>query len=148
MRQFDGGIEQRLKNSPMIEKLRLSSLIDLQIFRFAIIGGITAGVYVAIYTLLITLGSISGWLSVVISYLLAISFQYVGHALFTFRRSVQSQSQFLRFAVLNGAGLCFALAITEIVTNVFSFQPFVAGIIVVVLLPVMNFVVMRIWVYV
>ena len=144
---FGAGMASLPKSAPMVEGIRPKSIFGYQIVRFAIIGGLTAAIYVATYTALASLGSVSDWISVVISYLVAITFQYVGHSMFTFRRPVQSQSQFLRFAVLNGAGLCFAIAITEIGTNVLEFQPLIAGIIVVAFLPIMNFVIMRIWVY-
>ena len=84
----------------------LSSRIE-EIFRFGTIGPATAGVFYG----LVAGGSLfsieSVWMTSV-AYVAAITFQYFGHTLFTFRADVKSKRQIYRFLVVNFFGWVFS----------------------------------------
>lgn len=118
-----------------------------QILRFAIVGTATAAIYVAGYNLLRLADLVSPAIGAAIAYLAAISFQYVGHARFTFRKTAADIGQARRFLILNAAGLGFAMAITVALTSFIETPDWIASVTVVILLPILNWILMRLWVF-
>lgn len=117
-----------------------------QFLRFALVGTTVALVYALGYNLLrwLTLGPA---LSSTLAYLLAITVQYIGHASFTFRKRARDGGQVLRFVLLNTLGLVVAVALTEGLTGPVAAPDWVASLAVVIVLPILNWFVMRLWVF-
>ncbi|MEM6638083.1 MAG: GtrA family protein [Pseudomonadota bacterium] len=118
-----------------------------QMLSFALVGGVTALTYAGGYMVLREVG-VSAVLAATLSYLAAITLQYFGHSGITFRKNPRDRGQLLRFLVLNGAGLATAVAITLVLTQYFGAEDWMASVAVILVLPVMNWVVMRLWVFV
>ncbi|MEO1638212.1 MAG: GtrA family protein [Pseudomonadota bacterium] len=117
-----------------------------QFLRFGIVGGLTALIY-AVGFLLLNGAGVSTTLAVCLAYGAAIVFQYFGHAGFTFRKTARDGGQVQRFLVLNGVGLLLAIGITLVMTGVMGLPDVMATVTVVVALPIMNWIIMRLWVF-
>jgi len=119
----------------------------LKMSRFALVGSFTAIIYLFGYNATRAFLGIPPALAAVASYVAAISFQYIGHAAFTFRKSASDRAQFVRFLVLNGIGLLAAVVLTVLVTELLGAADWVSSLSVVVALPLLNWIVMHIWVF-
>jgi putative flippase GtrA len=106
---------------------------------------VTAGIYLAAYPLLRHVG-LSPALASLAAYLLAILFQYLGHAVFTFRRTTRNAGQIARFLANNALGCALAAGAMAVLPG-FGIGETAATVIVVCLLPVLNWFLMRFWVY-
>ena len=81
-------------------------------FRFALVGSATAIIFVS----LVVAGdryALPSLATTVSAYVVAISFQYVAHAVFTFRRAVAVPDQLGRFLLTTGIGLLFSIFIID-----------------------------------
>ena len=117
-----------------------------QALRFALVGVTVACVYVIGYLVLRRIG-IPPAPAATVAYGIAIVLQYLGHSGFTFRRRVRDGGQIRRFVILNGIGLVTAVVLTLVLTNGFNTPDWVASAAVVVVLPVLNWFLMRLWVF-
>jgi putative flippase GtrA len=123
----------------------LSSRIE-EIFRFGTIGTATAGVFYG----LVAGGSLfsveSVWMTSV-AYVAAITFQYFGHTLFTFRADVKSKRQIYRFLVVNFFGWIFSAVTVNWLGPMYGLDAWLGAFIVVITLPVYNYVAFRMWAF-
>ena len=125
----------------------MGSVVSLQVVRFAAVGTLTAFLYFTGYNLLrVHFGTLPA-LASAIAYAAAIIFQYIGHAFFTFRRKILAPSQIARFVVTNGMGLAFSMIGAFLMVSVLMMSDWISSIIIVLALPVINWVVMRRWVF-
>ena len=114
--------------------------------RFALVGGITAALYALAFAGLAELGVSTGAASV-LAYLAAILFQFTGHRGFTFRAGGPILAMAGRFVVANGAGLVFATLLAVWLRDGLGLDALLAGTIVSLALALLNWVVMRLWVF-
>lgn len=121
--------------------------VSLQTLRFAVVGTVTAGIYFLGYNALRGQLPLSPALASGIAYVAAIVFQYMGHATFTFRKRVLDAPQVIRFLVTNGAGLVFSTFGAFLLVSVLMMSDWIASALIVVALPIINWVVMRRWVF-
>jgi len=128
--------------STLVKKLKSSQFV-----RFAIIGSITAAIYLVGYNALRATDLASPVAAAVIAYLVAILFQYLGHAWFTFQKPIADFRQSVRFVVLNGLGLILSVLITAGLSEGFDTPDWIISAVVVMLLPVFNWFMMRLWVF-
>ena len=118
-----------------------------QVLAFTLVGGTTALIYVGGYSVFRQSGVPAAAAST-LSYLAAITFQYFGHSGLTFGKNPRDRGQLVRFLVLNGIGLITAVAITLALTKILGAQDWVASLAVILVLPVLNWFLMRLWVFV
>ena len=118
-----------------------------QTLRFLVVGGITAGIYVGGYNYIRAMNEVSPAFASVMAYLLAITFQYIGHARFTFRKSILSTAQVLRFLATNVFGLVFSFVCAHLLVTVLSMPDWIASALIVLALSAINWIVMRHWVF-
>ncbi len=117
-----------------------------QFLCFALIGAATALIFAVGYVVLRETG-VPAATATTLSYLAAITFQYIGHSGFTFHRKPRDRRQFFRFLALNGAGLVMAMAITLSLTEYLGAPDWAASVAVILVLPMMNWIFMRLWVF-
>jgi len=117
-----------------------------RIFRFAVIGAGVAAYYMVAYLGLLYLLN-SPWVANFLAFGTAILIQYVGQTAWTFGRPLAVPSQFGRFMCMIGVGLIVSTAITGFVGPRFALSEMASAALVVVVLPILNFVILRLWVY-
>lgn len=120
---------------------------SLQALRFAVVGSLTAAIYFGVYNLLRVAEVASPAMASAITYCAAISFQYVGHSWFTFGKPVFDIRQVLRFLATNAFGFVFSVSSTYLMVSVFLMPDWVASGLIVITLPIINWFVMRRWVF-
>lgn len=121
-------------------------LRDTRILRFALVGALTALSYVLLYLAFLAAGLIQP-LANGIAFGLAVALQYLGQTRFTFRRPLGQPDQALRFAVMIGCGLMTSAVLTGLVAPALAMPHWVAAASVAGILPVQNYILMKLWVY-
>lgn len=116
------------------------------VIRFAIVGLGVAGLYLGLYLLVLELGFARA-LANGASFGIAVSVQYVAQTRWTFRRSLAAPDQILRFAVAIGLGFVTSMILTAGLAPMLGWPDAWAPIAVMLVLPVQNFVIFRLWVY-
>jgi putative flippase GtrA len=118
----------------------------MQLLRFAIVGASVALIYVLSYVILLSLG-LSQPFANAVAFLLAIAFQYVGQASFTFGKRINDRTQLVRFFCMTGLGFLLAALITGIIGPMLGVANWVAAIAVTIILPAQNYIIMTVWVF-
>ncbi|MGI9388553.1 MAG: GtrA family protein [Boseongicola sp.] len=114
--------------------------------RFAIVGLLVAAFYVVAYSVLVSAG-LSNVVANIVAFLSAVIIQYLGQTSWTFRKPLKVRRQWLRFGVMISVGLIYSTLITNNVAPPLGWPASVAAFVVAVSLPVINFLVLRFWVY-
>ncbi len=117
-----------------------------RISRFALVGVLIAGLYVALYLAFLHIGMPRGAANVS-AFGLAVVAQYGGQAAFTFERDLADPAQMLRFGVMVGCGLVTSSLITGLIAPALALEDWLAAALVAVILPVQNFILMTLWVF-
>ncbi len=117
-----------------------------RIFRFAVVGTGVAIYYMAAFLGLLHLLN-SPWIANLLAFGSAIMIQYVGQTAWTFGKPLAVPAQFGRFLCMIGLGLIVSSVITGIAGPRLGLPEFVSAAMVVVILPIVNFVILRLWVY-
>ncbi|MGB0498769.1 MAG: GtrA family protein [Rubricella sp.] len=116
------------------------------LLRFAIVGVSVAAFYTALFVAFSRSGLAPG-IANAIALTLAVIGQYIAQTAWTFRRPLALPDQIGRFATVIAAGYLFSHIVTAVVAPAAGFADWLAAGIVVVSLPVLNFVAFRLWVY-
>lgn len=117
-----------------------------EILRFAIVGGGSALLYIAL-TIGLARATDALAASSVVAYVISGAFSFVGHRSFTFVSRGPLIPEAARFALLNVAGLGAALAAPLIVTDWLGFPATYATALACLIVPPLNFLAMRGWVF-
>ena len=123
----------------------MNCLASGQTLRFAIVGAGVALFYVLVY-LALTNVLLPGAANVV-AFLLAVFLQYIAQTVYTFRRPLAVPTQIERFIAMVGCGLVVSAAITGWVGPTVGWPDWVAAAIVTIVLPVQNYLFMKLWIY-
>ncbi len=124
----------------------MNRLLDILLVRFAIVGVTIAAIYVLGYLLFVQLGLPRFWANGM-AFAVAVTSQYVGQTVFTFRRKLGEIDQVFRFGVMIGAGFVTSALITSWAAPLFGAPDALAATVVAFVLPVQNFILMKLWVY-
>jgi len=117
-----------------------------RIIRFAIVGVGIAALYALLYALF-RFAAIVPWLASLAAFAISVATQYVAHARFTFRSPLDAPGQLPRFVASIGLGAVIATLLTGVVGPQAGLPEAVTVAIVVVALPISNFILFRLWVY-
>ena len=117
-----------------------------QLWRFALVGVAVAALYVLLYLGFLGAGLVQP-LANAAAFLLAVSFQYVAQARFTFAAPLNDGTQIVRFVAMISAGLVTSALITGWIGPAFALPDWAAAVAVTVILPVQNFILMSRWVF-
>ena len=118
----------------------------MRLIRFSIVGVVVALIYLALFLAFrqLTLPRI---FASTIALLIAVAVQYVLQTVWTFQKEAANQRHIVRFVAMVLAGMGIAAVITEIVGPRLGLTDAQAGMVVVVTLPIFNFVLLSLWVY-
>jgi len=117
-----------------------------QLLRFAVVGTGVAALYVLMYLAFLALG-LNQPVANFLAFLVAVSVQYVGQTLWTFRKPLGRPDQIIRFACTIGLGLLVSAGITGVMGPALNWPDAVSAAVVAVVLPVQNYLIFRIWVF-
>lgn len=111
----------------------------------------TVGVVVAVYYLMAFWGLLkvfgSPWIANFWAFGSAVMIQYIGQTVWTFGKLMAVPAQIGKFLCMIGVGLIVSSAVTGVLGPQIGLSNFTSALVVVVLLPIINFVVLRFWVY-
>jgi putative flippase GtrA len=122
-------------------------IFDYKCARFGVVGAATALSYVALYPAFLAAG-VSQPAANALAFFLAIVLQYIGHALFTFRRRLINRSQITKFAIMVSCGFGVSMLVTGSVAVALGMPAWAAALAVALYLPVQNYILMTLWVFV
>lgn len=126
--------------------VRNMGLLGHKLVRFGIVGGGTALAYVLLYLMFLEMG-VAQVAANGIAFLLAVLLQYAGQAAFTFGQPLKDRSQISRFCVMVGLGFVSSAVITGPIAMMSGLSAWAAAAIVMVVLPVQNYIFMTLWVF-
>jgi putative flippase GtrA len=121
-----------------------SSLLEL--IRFSIVGGTTAGIFIGLVSGFELAGLASPFVTIS-AYGAAIAVQYLAHAKFTFRRRAAAPAQLGRFLAVNAVGLGFSLVMLDVVAPNIGWSRALISLIVAGTLPIVNFIAFKLWAF-
>ncbi|MBL4558744.1 MAG: GtrA family protein [Rhodobacteraceae bacterium] len=107
----------------------------------------TAIIYIALFTGLAGIDTPTA-LANIAAFSIAIAFQYLGHSIWTFQNRFMSASSVYRFAMTIILGLGVSTLIVSVVGPSLNLSHFSSALIVQVVLPVINYILFRFWVFV
>lgn len=118
------------------------------VLRYTITGLVVAATYICVHFLLTLYLDVDSLFASPIAFLIAILFQYILHSRFTFKGKTQNSKQIGKFLVTIFVGLL----VSHLVVNVFGprwgISQLFSLVFVVVILPVTNFILFSVWVFV
>lgn len=118
----------------------------LRLVRFSIVGLTVAVIYLVLFNLLRTF-EMPHVSASTIAFLAAVFVQYLLQTMWTFKREVRNRKYMSRFGIMVGLGALIAAAITKYIGPIAGLSDFQSSLVVVVVLPVFNFLIMALWVY-
>ncbi|WP_386176377.1 GtrA family protein [Sulfitobacter sp. R86518] len=122
-------------------------IFDYKCARFGVVGAATALSYMALYPAFLAAG-VSQPGANAVAFFLAIVLQYIGHALFTFRRRLINRSQITKFSIMVSCGFGVSMLVTGPVAVALGMPAWAAALAVALYLPVQNYILMTLWVFV
>jgi putative flippase GtrA len=122
------------------------SIFQHKLFRFCLVGGGTALVYVLLYLAFLA-ADVPQVFANGFAFGLAVMLQYAGQAAFTFGRQLNDFGQILRFAVMVILGFVSSALITSVMPVLTGLPDWAAAAIAATYLPVQNFILMTLWVF-
>jgi putative flippase GtrA len=114
--------------------------------RYAIAGGLTSGMYILVYNILVHF-DIVRFLSSNLAYGAALLVQYSAHGKFTFGHRDTKKGVLFRYLIAVGFGFVMAALISQANTKLYSLPDSIVSLIVMVLVAMSNFVFFNFWVY-
>jgi len=117
-----------------------------KLVRFSLVGLATAAVYTLLYLGLLKLG-LSQVIANGTAFLIAVIFQYLCQAAFTFERKLCDANQIIRFGVMVWFGFLTSTLITGPMAALFDLADWTAAVLVIALLPLQNFAILTLWVF-
>lgn len=126
--------------------MQIRGLIEPRFVRFALVGGFVALVYIGCYVALMRLGLYQP-LANGLAFAICVAVQYVGQTLYTFRQNLAVPTQIVRFLIMICCGLVVSALITGGLAPAIGLTDWVAAVVVSVVLPVQNYIFLKLWVY-
>jgi putative flippase GtrA len=118
----------------------------LLLARYALAGGITSGVYILVYNILVHFDVVR-FLSSNLAYGAALLVQYSAHGKFTFGHRETKKGVLLRYLVAVGFGFIMAALFSQANTKLYTLPDTIVSLIVMVLVAISNFIFFNFWVY-
>lgn len=113
--------------------------------RFGIVGGATSAAYALVVAGLVRL--VSEPVAAALAYLVLLPVNYLGHRRATFRSRAPGGAELLRYLAVHGLTLLACMAVMQGVTAGLGASHWAGSAAIVVMAPVLNFVLMHLWVF-
>jgi putative flippase GtrA len=114
--------------------------------RYALAGGLTSGVYILVYNILVHFDLVR-FFSSNVAYGAALLVQYSAHGKFTFGHRETDKGVLTRYLVAVGFGFIMAAIISQANTKLYTLPDAIVSLIVMVLVANSNFFLFNFWVY-
>jgi putative flippase GtrA len=114
--------------------------------RYALAGGLTSGVYILVYNILVHFDLVR-FFSSNLAYGAALLVQYTAHGKFTFGHRETGKGVLTRYLVAVGFGFIMAAIISQANTKLYTLPDAIVSLIVMVLVAISNFFFFNFWVY-
>jgi putative flippase GtrA len=118
----------------------------LLLIRYALAGGLTSGVYIVVYNILVHF-EIVRFLSSNLAYGAALLVQYSAHGKFTFGHRDTRKGVLTRYLIAVGFGFIMAALFSQANTKLYTLPDTIVSLIVMVLVAISNFFFFNFWVY-
>lgn len=114
---------------------------------FAIIGGITAGFYISIFTLLLNLFHLHYQVALAISYVFSITFYFFANRSFTFKNQNAVSQQLPKYFIMLFFNYLATMGITYITVEILTLPPQFGIVAAIGLTFILNFLISKFWVF-
>ncbi|HBB55955.1 MAG TPA: hypothetical protein DCZ49_07200 [Hyphomonadaceae bacterium] len=134
-------------SAAVLHMIDLSAIFSWTGARYAISGILVASIYAGSFFILSRIFSIASTPSSSIALLIAIFVQYFLHSIYTFKRDWRDGDQLLRFVITIITGLLVSQVVIGNFAPRVGVPDYIGLVIVMVVLPIVNFMVFFIWVF-
>ena len=117
-----------------------------ELARFAVVGVTVAALYFALF-ITMSQTQLSPFVINMLAFCSAVIVQYVLQAKWTFKRSAAKSAQAGKFIVAVGFGLLLSTLISSVIGPAMQWPPALTATLVIIILPVSNFILFKIWVF-
>ncbi|MEM7328255.1 MAG: GtrA family protein [Pseudomonadota bacterium] len=124
----------------------INTVLLSEFLRYGVVGAITALLFVGAIGVISSIAG-PGIFVTALCYGVAVCFQYMGHARFTFKRDPANAKQGRRFLVINALGLSLSVLVVNGLGPALSLRPEWSALIVIAILPALNFLLFRYWAF-
>lgn len=118
-----------------------------RLIRFALVGGANTAAYFILANALVYLIGVHRDLSAYLAYALILPFSFVGHRRFTFRSAGNAVSEWFRFCIMQGVCLSIIAGVNAASKHYPDSLSWVGFAAISFLIPVINFLMMQVWVF-
>lgn len=118
-----------------------------EVSRFTFVGILATLTYLVAANVMILLVDIDPVIASVVAYFLGMIVSFFGQSRITFKIGQASLSHYYRFAVLSFFGLLFSYLTVIVIVDYLGQHAFWATVATVVVIPVANYVIMKVWVF-
>jgi putative flippase GtrA len=118
----------------------------LLLFRYGVSGGLTSGMYIIVYNILVHFDVVR-FLSSNLAYGAALLVQYGAHGKFTFGHRETRKGVLTRYLLAVGFGFAMAAIVSQANTKIYTLPDWIVSLIVMVLVAISNFFFFNFWVY-
>jgi putative flippase GtrA len=126
-------------------RLWQSQALSARLARFALVGGLTSGVYALVVAGLVPFMPEPA--AAAVAYLVLLPVNFIGHRRATFRSRAPTGPELARYLAVHGITLTACAGVMALVTSVFGASHWAGSALIVVLAPVLNFVLLDRWVF-
>jgi putative flippase GtrA len=126
----------------------VSSLIEIgRLIRFSIVGITAASVYTVVSLIAVEILHLDPLLSSIIGQIASTGISYFGHSMFSFAVKTDHRTYLKRFLTIMAAAFALNIGISWLLTELLRVLPRFSIAVVTVLIPLMNYVLNRFWVF-
>jgi len=115
--------------------------------RFAIVGGISGGIYAAVVALLVHFELASPTIASMMGYIAAIPLNFVGQRSYTFRSKGNVSSEFVRFVVIQMINISVSALVMWFTVSVLGLTYIIGILLTIALIPVSSYVCLKFLVF-
>ena len=122
------------------------SAVQRELVRFAVVGVVVAAVYFALFLFLVQ-ALLSEIAANTVAFCTAVVLQYALQSKWTFGKDMANPAQIRKFLGTVGLGFLLSGAISGVLAPAWNWPPKVTALVVIVTLPISNFVLFKLWVF-
>ncbi len=119
----------------------------MKVLRFALVGAASSGAYAVIMLVATSAVGLAPWISSVVAYVSAMIINFPLQRNFTFMSTGDVRREGLKYLGVHLVNLLVSVAVVHLITEVLQWPVFVSVAAVVVIIPLIQFLVLEIWVF-
>ncbi|MGO4389123.1 GtrA family protein [Microvirga sp. 2YAF29] len=119
----------------------------MRVVRFALVGAASSGAYAVIMMVATSVFGLAPWVSSAVAYVLAMIINFPLQRSFTFMSKGDVRREGLKYLSVHLLNLLVSVAVVHLITQILQWPVFVSVAAVIIIIPLIQFLVLEIWVF-